>query len=444
MSTSTFSVARAGVRDIAGAIARGEITPLDVIDSVLERVAETEERILAWSLLDEERAREQARVLTEEQQAGKLRGPLHGVPVAIKDEFHIEGMPTLFRGENPPLEPRDSTIVTKLREAGAIIVGKTHMPLPGKMPPTRNPWNLEHTPGGSSSGSGAAVGARVVPLAVGEQTGGSNLRPAAFCGVTAIKPTYGRISRFGCYPFSWSKDTAGLIGLNMEDLALALSCVTGYDPLDPTSLAEPPTEPDLRISEVRAPRIGVVRNFFPELTESYMNAAIDAGAEKLAVAGATVEDHRLPDDFGNLWHASKLVRGEIEALHAVKKAVTPPGAGQMTGVEFIPVTYFIQARRFRSWMIERLRPLFDEFDGLLMAVAPGQAPKGQHTTGEAILLDPWTFLGFPATSLNGGLSAEGLPLGLQLVGGPRKDYELLQTSAWAEQVLGLLPPPEGF
>jgi aspartyl-tRNA(Asn)/glutamyl-tRNA(Gln) amidotransferase subunit A len=441
MSTSTFSIAASTVTGIASAVASGEVTPSEVLEAVLERIDATEPKIQAWSQLDADIARKEAELLTAETKAGKLRGPLHGVPVAIKEEFHVAGMPTLPRGPGAQPEPVDSTVVAKLRQAGAIIVGKTHMPIAGAHPPTRNPWNLEHTPGASSSGSGAVVGARVVPLAVAEQTAGSALRPAAFCGVESVKPTYGRISRFGCFPFSWSLDTAGLIGLNMQDLALALSCVSGYDPLDPTSLADEPPPANLDLASVRPPRIGVVRNFFPERTLDYMNDAVDAGAKVLSNAGAEVHDFALPDDFDLTWKASKLVRGEIEAMHAPKKAASPPDPSKMTGVEFLPVTYFIQARRVRTWLINRLSAIFNDYDALLMASAPGEAPKGLASMGDPVLLEPWTFLGFPAIGLNGGLSPNGLPLGLQFVGGPREDYKLMQTGAWCERVLGTLPPP---
>ncbi len=440
-TATTFSVATSTVRSIANAVATGEITPEEVLESVLERIDATESKIHAWSRLEVDVARAQAEQLTVEAKAGRFRGPLHGVPIAIKDEFHVAGMPTLFRGPDAPIEPVDSAVVARLRAAGALIVGKTWMPTTTMMPPTRNPWNLAHTAGGSSSGSGAAVGARVVPIAIGEQTGGSNLRPAAYCGVTAIKPTYGRISRFGCYPFTWSKDTVGLIGLNMEDLALVLSQVAGPDPLDPTTLPDAPPPADLQVATIRPPRIGVVRNFFPERTSDYMNAAIEAGARALADAGATVDNFLLPDDYDIVWHAAKLAGGEIEAMHAAKKAANPPLPAKMTGAEFLPVTYYIQARRVRSWMASRLQSTFAQYDALLMATAPGEAPEGLETTGDATLLTPWTFLGFPAISLNGGLGPNGLPLGLQMVGGPKEDYRLLQTGYWSEQALGLLPPP---
>src|SRR6185503_16693156 len=158
--------------------------------------------------------------------------------------------------------------------AGAVILGKLHMPIHGVMPPTRNPWNRSHTPGGSSSGAGAAVAARMVPFAIAEQTAGSGLRPAAFCGVAALKPTYGRISRFGCFPLSWSMDHPVIIGRDMSDIALVLSIVAGKDPQDDHSLSDEPPSAHLNVDQITPPRIGLVENFIPEHTEPIMRDAI--------------------------------------------------------------------------------------------------------------------------------------------------------------------------
>jgi aspartyl-tRNA(Asn)/glutamyl-tRNA(Gln) amidotransferase subunit A len=441
MSITTVPTITAGVREIAAAVARGETTPNEQLDAVLARIEATEDQLQAWSCLDVDFARRQADALTAEAKAGKLRGPLHGVPVAVKDEFHIAGMPTLFRPGNAAPESFDSTIVTRLKEAGALIIGKTTMPVGGKNPPTRNPWNLAHTPGGSSSGSGAVVGARIVPLAVAEQTGGSCLRPAAFCGVSAVKPTYGRISRYGCYPFSWSKDTPGFIGLDLLDQAIALNAVCGYDPKDPTTLMLPAPDADLQLAGVRPPRIGIVRSWYPERQDDYMNDAIEASGARLRDAGATVTDHLLPDDFDLIVHAMRLNDAEREIIYATEHGDEPHTGSAISGAEFVPATYFLHARRVRNWLIQRLSAVFNNYDGLIMATAPGHAPEGVDSNGDPALLQPWTFLGFPEVNLNAGLSPAGLPLGIQLVGAPQLDYELMQTGAWCEQVLGLLPPP---
>jgi aspartyl-tRNA(Asn)/glutamyl-tRNA(Gln) amidotransferase subunit A len=426
------------VREIAQGVASGAFTPEDVLEATLARIAEVDDRVQAWTIIDTEGARAQAAALTAEAAAGKLRGPLHGVPFAIKDEFHIAGMPTLMRGDNPPPEPADATCVARLREAGAIIVGKTTMPVNGVMPPTRNPWNLEHTAGGTSSGSGAAVGARMVPFAIGEQTAGSNLRPAAYNGVSGLKPTYGRVSRFGCYPFAWSRDHVGLIGLDMHDIALVLSVLAGPDPLDPSAYNETAPPPTLDMASFGKPRIGVVKNFFPERTGAIMQGAVDSGAERLASAGAGVVDVMLPKEYGLTWAAAAMIGAEGAAMHAGTPSTGRPA---QRATELIPATYYIQARRIRTWLTELVSVMYGDVDALLMAVAPTPAPKGLTSTGDASLLACWSYLGFPTITVNASLSDENLPLGLQLVGAPKTDYDLMRLGAWCEDILGLLPAP---
>jgi Asp-tRNA(Asn)/Glu-tRNA(Gln) amidotransferase A subunit family amidase len=309
-------------------------------------------------------------------------------------------------------------------------------------PPTRNPWNLAHTAGGTSSGSGAAVGARMVPFALGEQTMGSNLRPAAYCGVDGLKPTFGRVSRFGCYPFSWSQDHVGLIGLDMHDLALVLSVMAGPDPRDPAAYSDPPPPAELRMAGFRPPRIGVVRNFYPERTEADMQDAIEKSASKLRDAGATVGDYRLPEEFGLTWIALRLREAESTVFHAARRAHNPtPGLAGHAAGELIPATYYLHARRLRTWLQDKVIASMADLDAILMPVAPGAAPEGLESTGDPSLLAPWSWLGFPAITVNGGVNAGGLPLGLQFVATPRRDHELLHAGAWVEGVLGRLPAP---
>lgn len=442
-TTSSLDLTTSTLVDIAAAVVSGTATPTDVAEASLARIAALEDKVQAWCYLDPADVRAQAAVLTDELRAGKLRGPLHGVPFGVKDEFHVQGQPTYMADPVGRPQPVDATTVAKLRAAGAIIMGKTHMPIDGKLPPTRNPWNLEHTAGGTSSGSGAVVGARMVPAALGEQTAGSNLRPAAFCGVAALKPTYGRLSRFGMYPFAWSHDHAGIIGLTMEDIALVFNALAGPDPLDPTTRTEGPSPATLSIEGMRAPRIGIVRNFFPERTQPVMLEAIETSAATLRSAGATVTDILLPEDFGLVWMAHRLVGG-AEGLTLRGRRYNEgalPMIGRDLAASLVPATYYLQAQRVRRYLWTKLQALFGEVDALLMAVSPTPAPKGIATTGDASLLVPWSCLGYPAITINGGLSPEGLPLGLQFVAGPMSDYGLLRTGAWCEEVLGRLPAP---
>jgi len=436
-----------GVREIADAVSCSELSPTQVADAFLDRIDAVEPRVQAWSYLDREDILAQAAVLTAEAAAGKLRGPLHGVPVGIKDEFHVKGMPTGMRGQaNPTPEPEDATCVARLRAVGAIIMGKTWMPVDGTNPPTCNPWNLAHTPGGSSSGSGAAVAAGMVPIALGEQTGGSTLRPAAYCGLAGFKPTYGRVSRFGCYPFTWSFDHPGIIGHTLEDIAVILSAIAGPDPKDPTTLKEPSPASDLDIDRYAPPRIGAVRNFYPQRTEPVMQEAIEAGASHLAQDGATVVDVLLPEDFGVLWAVHRLV-GAVEgaAFHAHRAGASPDFGTVRRHLigGLVPGAYYLQAQRVRRWIGREVEQLIagQGIDALLMAAAPGPAPEGLASTGPPALLIPWSCLGYPAISINGGLSPDGLPLGLQLVAGHGRDHQLMRLGAWSQSILGRLPPP---
>lgn len=450
----SFDILRAGVRDIAVAIATGELTPDEIADGVIHRIEQVEPLVQAFSQIDLDLVRDQAATLTAEAARGDLRGPLHGVPVGIKEWFDVEGFPTLLHGLDTPPAAADAGVVAALRAAGAIIVGKTHVPIDDVPPPTRNPWNLEHTAGGSSSGSGAAVAARMVPATLGEQTTGSNIRPAAFCGIGALKPSYGLTSRLGMFPGAWSRDHPGIMGLTMADIAVILEVLVDADRDDPTISATPEPAPH---DDGEPPTIGLVRNFLPDLTEPVMREAVERAATRLADAGAKVVDVALPDDFGAVWDAMELGRAETATYLARRRAtaasvsmadIDRPGVASVRGVrreaELIPATFYVQARRVRHWLTVQLTRLLREqgLDALLTAAAPGPAPAGLTTTGSQALASPWSFLGFPAACINGGLSPEGLPLGLQLLDTPRRDFALLKVGGWCENVLGTLPAPD--
>ena len=433
-----------GVCSIAQTVAEGKLKPIDLVETLLSRIMTFEDQVQAWSHLDTENALEQATLLTAEANTGKLRGPLHGVPIGIKDEFHVQGMPTGLRNLKRPFpEPEDATPVARLRAAGAVIIGKTHMPVGGIMPPTRNPWNLHHTAGGTSSGSGAAVGARMIPVALGEQTGGSNLRPAAYCGVDAIKPTYGRISRFGCLPFAWTMDHVGIIGLSMEDIALVLSVIAGPDPRDPTTLPDPAPPANLNLEKMKPPHIGVVHNFFPARAEPAMQEAVEKSAARLKEAGAKVSDVMFPEEFAFAWPSHHLIMSsEGAAFDTITNSLdNKPNIQDRRPASLIPATYYMQAQRIRSWLSTKLIGVFQNVDALLMPATPGPAPEGIESTGDPSLLSPWSLMGYPAISINGGLAPNGLPLGLQFVASPKEDFRLLQLGAWCESVLGRLPAP---
>jgi aspartyl-tRNA(Asn)/glutamyl-tRNA(Gln) amidotransferase subunit A len=451
-----------GVGEMAEAVATGAITPLHIAETLLARTEQYDDKVKAFSHLDREAVLAEAKTLTEEAQAGKLRGPLHGVPFGVKEQFLVKGIPTLDDWADPSPEPAEytATVVTRLKEAGALLVGKLFMVALGPggsgTPPTRNPWNLGATPGGSSSGSGAAVGARFLPFALSEQTGGSGLRPAAYCGVSAFKPTYGRNSRYGMFQLAYSFDHPCIIATTIADVAKVFATTGGVDPNDSTSVDAPVVlEPPL----AAPPKIGVLRNFYPELTEPAMQAAIDAAAQQLKAAGAEVVDFMLPEEFRMVRNINRIispVEGAVinmrTAQRRAAKGIVPaarPSATSRSGsgrpsdelVGLIPATYYLQAQRVRRWLAGKVDESMAGFDAILTATAPGAAPMDPSTSGDASLLQPWSTLGNPTTNIPGGLDPAGLPLGLQLIGRRMTDEHLLSTSVWCEDVIGRLPIP---
>ena len=224
---------RLSIAEASEAIGRGEITPSELLESHLERIERHERDIRAWVTVDEDGARSTAARLTEESERGQFRGPLHGIPVGVKDIFYTAGLKTTMGSPiySDFVLEKESAVVSVLREAGAVIVGKTETTDFACTDPaaTRNPWNLQHTPGGSSSGSAAAVSSGMCPLALGSQTGGSVIRPAAFCGVVGMKPTYDLLSREGVYPLAWSLDHVGLFARSVRDASLVLGVLKGSE-----------------------------------------------------------------------------------------------------------------------------------------------------------------------------------------------------------------------
>lgn len=451
-----------GAAEMAAGIRAGTISVVALAELLLDRIRAHDLAIKAFSYLDEPAVLAEAKSLDAEARAGSFRGPLHGVPFGIKEQFDLAGAPTRLDYTDPAsrVATEDATVVTRLRAAGGLLFGKLYMVGAAGTPPTRNPWNTEYTPGGSSSGSGAAVGARFLPFAMSEQTGGSGIRPAAYCGVSGLKATFGRNSRFGMANLSYSNDYPCIIGTTIADVARVFAVTSGYDPRDFSSVPVAPARASIDVAAMRPPRIGIVRNFFPALTEDYMNAAIEAAGARLAAAGAIVEDMMLPPDFGLVWKTAAIIGGAEKAtldardnaerqrrgedIPLIRPAATTAVAGggaRGDVTRLIPAAYYIHAQRIKRWLRDQTDAAISSFDAILMATAPGAAPHDPSTSGDASLCVPWSQLGNPAISIPGGLSPEGMPLGLQLVAPNMRDEALLATGAWCEEVLGRLPVP---
>lgn len=443
----TLSLAEAAER-----IRAGRLTSVALVEACLRRIDAVDRAVQAWVTVDRGGALEVASRLDDEARQGKIRGPLHGVPVGVKDIFHVAGLKTTAgaRGFADTVPTVDATSVARLREAGAVILGKLHTTEFAFSDPavTRNPWHRERTPGGSSSGSAAAVAARMVPAALGSQTVGSVLRPAAFCGVVGVKPTYGRISRRGVLPVSWTLDHVGIFARSVRDAALVLSALGGWDPGDPGSVAAPPPDLSRVLSGPpgRSPRLGLIGAPFLERAAPEMRAHLETLAGGLEGRGATVEPVRLPALTPTLLSAVQVVmRAEAAACHADlhrrhAREYRPRIRAALEAGMCIPAALYLRAQRIRREVRRQMRPLLEAYDALLMPAAPGPAPD-PSTTGDPTFNAPWSGVGVPAVSLPTGLAADGLPLGTQLVGAPFAEARLLEAARWVEAAVGFIAVP---
>ncbi len=437
------------VTQVAEQIRRRELSPVELVEALLKRIDALEPQILAWETVDREGAI--AAVRKCEAAAGKDdAGPLLGVPLGVKDIFYTAGLRTtsgspLYKDFVPD---HDATSVARLRKAGAVILGKTVTVQFAHFDPprTRNPWNQERTPGGSSSGSAAGVAARMMPAALGSQTGGSVVRPAAYCGVVGLKPSYGRVSRYGVMPASWSLDHIGVLARSVEDAGLLLQLMAGHDPKDPASARTAVGDfVGAARRKKKAPTVGFVPDYLenaqPEVAEH-----VRGMAAKFERDGASVREVHFPVPMQDLL-AIRAVIGEVEAagLHAYNLRDHPEGYSPAIQAEaevgqLVPGFAYIHAQRLRRHLRPQVERMLDGIDVLLMPSTSDVAPD-PSTTGRNHFQAPWSLFGFPSISLPSGLSRERLPLAVQLVAAPFREETLLTAAAWVEAELGPMPSP---
>jgi amidase len=378
-------------------------------------------------------------------------GPLSGIPVAIKDIIATSDMPTtngspVYKDHVPA---RDAWVVERLRQLGATIFGKTvSTEFAWRHPgPTVNPWNADHTPGGSSSGSAAAVAAGLVPLALGTQTLGSVIRPAAFNGIVGFKPSYGAIPRTGVHPLSPSLDHVGFFARRVDDVALALSLLAASSDADLHGRPVPAFQVDVGrgVEPLGKPRLGIVRFEKWSRAEPEQQKVFDTAIEKLRAAGAVMEELVLAELDRVNWQAILTIL-ESEGAHLFAEMVArhPDRTSDhlkllVKNGKAIPASDYLAARAMQETRRRALAGQMKGFDALLTLPAFGEAPRGLSFTGDAEYCAPWTFVGAPAVTLPAGFGPNGLPLGIQLVGDYRNDWRALKVAKWVEVVLGFDP-----
>jgi Asp-tRNA(Asn)/Glu-tRNA(Gln) amidotransferase A subunit family amidase len=413
--------------DLARRIESGELTPRAAVELCAQAIAAREAEIGAFAALDIEAARHDAERLE------LPRSPLRGLPVGIKDIFDTADFPTaygssLYAGHQPK---SDAAMVMMVRRAGGIVMGKTVTTEFASLQPagTRNPRNPAHTPGGSSSGSAAAVAAGMLPLALGSQTGGSVIRPAAFCGVAGFKPSYRLLPTVGMKCFSWSLDTVGLFAAGVADVAFAAAALTGRD---------------LRVDErpLATPVVAILRtDLWHEASEPMQNA-VERAARAAEKAGAKIKELELPPIFGEAMRAHRIIQG-YEAFRALafeydrhRDRLGPILRRQLDDAASIDADAYDNARRATRRTRQALVDVLADGEVMLTPSAPGAAPHGLGSTGEPTFNRLWTLLGTPCVNVPGLADTAGLPLGVQVVARFGRDRFALSAAAFLQQAIG--------
>ena len=440
--------------ELARQIRDRKITPVEVSQSLLERMDVLEPSLDAWVRVDRETVLSDAQQRQAELESGAATGPLHGVPIGIKDIYHISGIPTIAGSKVYADYVPNETAVTidLLRKAGAIMLGKTVTTEFACLDPshTKNPWNPAHTPGGSSSGSAVSVAARMCPIAMGSQTVGSVLRPASYNGIVGLKPTYGRVSRRGVVPVSWSLDTVGWMGRTVEDMALLLQVMAGPDELDPVASKLPAGDYLSDLESAKTPKIGLITSFFMEESDQETQQMTRAILDQLKSAGASVVDVTLPESFDTAFQDQLLIMGvEAAAFHKPmyekQAADYRPKLREMLrqGLETDAVTY-TRALERRLRFSADMRVLAEQADVLLTPSTPTAPLADLTNTGDTRFQGPWTSCGLPTITLPAGLAKSGLPMGIQLIASPFEEVRLLAIARWCEKIIDVqLAPPVG-
>ena len=447
----TEALHRLGVKQALEGLQAGRFTSEALVHACLAHIERLEPRIEAWAWLDPEVALNNARQADHHRSAGKT-GALLGIPIGIKDIIDVRGVPTRMGSTAfaDYVPDKSARVVRRLEEAGAVILGKTVTAelayiTPGK---TRNPWNPAHTPGGSSSGSAAAAAACCVPAAIGTQTNGSVIRPAAFCGCIGYKPSAGLVSRAGILKFSHTLDQVGVFARDVADAAVLASALIGHAPDDPDSLSDFALVPkNLDPAPLfQPPKLAAVRTPVWNLADAAQQDNFTQSIAVLRKAGAAVETVALPDSFGHAHDTLRTIM-QYEGARALAALQTQSRDRLSTainrliddGLRITEAAYHV-ALETRTRLQGEINELMHRYDALLTPPARGEAPT-LESTGDPAFCTIWTLCGLPALTLPSGLGTHGLPLGLQIVGGYLQDARLLQVAQWCAQQIGFRYQP---
>ena len=453
---TTLTIAEAARR-----IARKQLSPVELTQAALERIARLNPRLNAFITVLGDRSMAAAHAAEREISSGARRGPLHGIPIALKDLCATRGVLTtsgakLLRQHIPP---QDATVAARLAAAGTVLLGKLHMnefaygPDGGNVHfgRARNPWNLDCITGGSSSGSGAAVAASLCLGALGTDTGGSIRIPSALCGIAGLKPTYGRVSRDGITPLCWSLDHAGPMAKTVEDVALLLQAMAGYDARDPGSAQQPVPDYAAALNgDVRGLRVGVPRQYFYDALDPEVEGAVRQAIEVIKGLGASVHEVSWPSLRFATLAALVIVLAEASAFHESwirtrAQDYAPDVALLLKWGLLLPASAYLKAQRLRALMCHEVTALWREVDVLVTPATMVAAPRPgalqvhvggrQMSTREALLrlMRPYNLTGLPAMSIPCGFTSAGLPIGLQIAGKPFDEATVLRVAHVYEQ-----------
>ena len=452
---------RLTISEAAGLLSSGELSPVELVQAHLDRIEETDGRLNSFITVMADAALEAARDAERSISSGSYLGPLHGIPVGLKDLYYTKGVRTTIGSKilRDFVPDTDAAVTERFNRAGAVMMGKLQMhefaigptsinPHDG---PAHNPWDTDRVTGGSSGGSGSSVASGQVMAALGSDTGGSVRIPSALCGIVGLKPTFGRVSRYGVYPLSWSLDTVGPMTRTVRDTALVMNAVAGYDPRDPWSVDRPGEDYTLGLDDgVDGMRIGVPRQHFFDQIDPEIRQAFEQASLVLAQLGAKVEEVSIPILERSLSISGVIMLAEAAAVHIghLRTRAEDIGADVRLRLEvaaLTPATDYVVAQQARRLFNREMAGVMEDFDLLIAPAVPIGAPRIDEktvmidgvtevaATALSRLTRPFNICGFPTASVPCGFTSDGMPIGIQMAGRAFEDATVLRAAHAYEQ-----------